>query len=288
MANRKTTKIVIDIFVYSVVVVPLVMPILGLAWLFSQSFSEKVIVGLLPSGFTLKHFSFLWEQIRFGTKVYPNIWPVVRNSIFLCAVMVPVEVFVSASAAYALSRLRAPGRETIMNLIVFLHAFPGVLMLIALLYLLVQMGLYGRGILTLIGVALVKAALDIPMSTWILKGFFDGIPWELEWAALVDGCTRFQVWRKVLLPIIKPGISAIAILSFMSGWGEWLLAYTFLRDPEYYTLPVLLTSLVYEFRFVNWGLLAAMSLFYIIPILLLYAIIQKTLLKIQLVGAVKG
>jgi len=73
-----------------------------------------------------------------------------------------------------------------MNFIVFLHTFPGVLMLIALLYLLVQMGLYGKGVLTLIGVALVKVALDIPMSVWILKGFFDGIPWELEWAALVD------------------------------------------------------------------------------------------------------
>ena len=286
--RRKTIKLLIDVFIFAFVVVPLAIPILGLAWLFAQSFSEKVIVGLLPSGFTLRHFSFLWEQIRFGTKVYPNIWPVVRNSVLLCAIMVPVEVFVSASAAYALSRLGAPGREAVMNFIIFLHAFPGVLMLIALLYLLVQIGLYGKGLMTLVGVALVKAALDIPMSTWILKGFFDGIPWELEWAALVDGCTRFQVWKKVLLPIIKPGISAIAILSFMSGWGEWLLAYTFLKDPEYYTLPVLLTSLVYEFRFVNWGLLAAMSLFYVTPILLLYAVIQKTLLKIQLVGAVKG
>ena len=175
-----------------------------------------------------------------------------------------------------------------MNFIVFLHTFPGVLMLIALLYLLVQMGLYGKGVLTLIGVALVKVALDVPMSVWILKGFFDGIPWELEWAALVDGCSKFQVWKSVLLPIIKPGISAIAIFSFMSGWGEWLIAYTYLRDPEYYTFPVLLSSLVYEFRFVNWGLLAAMSLFYIIPTLIMYALTQKTLLKLQLVGAVKG
>ncbi len=126
------------------------------------------------------------------------------------------------------------------------------------------------------------------MYVWILKDFFDGIPWELEWAALVDGCSKFQVWKSVLLPIIKPGISAIAIFSFMSGWGEWLIAYTYLRDPEYYTFPVLLSSLVYEFRFVNWGLLAAMSLFYIIPTLIMYALTQKTLLKLQLVGAVKG
>ncbi len=58
------------------------------------------------------------------------------------------------------------------------------------------------------------------MSTWILKGFFDSLPWDVEWVALVDGCTRFQLWRKVLLPLVKPGISAVAILSFMSGWGE--------------------------------------------------------------------
>ncbi len=286
--GRRVLKVFIDVLIYAAITIPLAVPILGLAWMFSQSFSEKVIIGLVPSGFTLRHFSFLWEQIKFGTKVYPNIWPVVRNSLLLCLVMVPLEVFISASAAYALSRLRILGREAIMNFIVFLHAFPGVLMLIALLYLLVQMGLYGKGFFTLVGVALVKVALNVPMSTWILKGFFDGVPWELEWAALTDGCTRFQVWKEVLLPVIRPGISAVAIFSFMSGWGEWLLAYTYLRDPEYYTLPVLLTSLVYEFRFVDWGLLAAISLFYIIPILLLYAVTQKTLLRIQLVGAVKG
>jgi len=286
--KRRLRNLLIDMLVYSIIVVPLVIPLLGMTWLAAQSFSEKVIVGLLPSGFTLKHFSFLWRQIKFGTKVYPNIWPVVRNSLFLCLIMVPIEVLISSSAAYALSRIKAPGRGAIMNFIVFLHTFPGVLMLIALLYLLVQMGLYGKGVLTLIGVALVKVALDVPMSVWILKGFFDGIPWELEWAALVDGCSKFQVWKSVLLPIIKPGISAIAIFSFMSGWGEWLIAYTYLRDPEYYTFPVLLSSLVYEFRFVNWGLLAAMSLFYIIPTLIMYALTQKTLLKLQLVGAVKG
>lgn len=286
--KRYVIKFVKDLFAYAIVVIPLVIPLMGLAWLFAQSFSKKVVIGILPSEFTFDNFAFLWSQIKFGTKVYPNIWPVVRNSLFLCLVQVPLEIFVSASAAYALSRLRTPGRGAIMNFIVFLHAFPGVLMLIALLYLLVQMGFYGKGILTLVGVAIVKAGLEVPVATWILKGFFDGIPWELEWAALVDGCNRFQVWFKVLLPIIRPGISAIAIFAFMSGWGEWLMAYTYLRDPEYYTFPVLLSSLVYEFRFVNWGLLAAMSLFYIIPILILYALTQKTLLKIQLVGAVKG
>ncbi len=288
MKTWRILKIAIDIYVYGLVVVPLVIPLLGLAWLVIQSFSSKVVIGLIPSDFTLDNFFFLWKPIKFGTKVYPNIWPVVRNSLILCAILVPTEVTVSSLAGYALSRLRVPGREGIMRFIVFLHAFPGVLFLIALLYFLVQIGFYGKGILTLIGVALIKAGLNIPMSTWILKGFFDGVPWDIEWAALVDGATRLQLWRKVMLPIIRPGISAIAVLSFMSGWGEWLLAYTFLTDPDIYTLPVLITSLVYEFRFVNWGLLASMSLFYIVPILITYAVMQKTLLKIQLVGAVKG
>ena len=284
---RRVIKTAIDVYVIGLVVVPLVIPVMGLIWLIAQSFSSKVVVGLIPNGFTLNNFYFLWKRIQFGTYTYPSIWPVVRNSLILCAVLVPTEVFASASAGYALSRLKAPGREGIMRFIVFLHAFPGILFLIALLYLLVQLGFYGKGYLTLIGVGLIKAGLDIPMSTWILKGFFDSLPWDVEWAALVDGCTRFQLWRKVLLPLIKPGISAVAILSFMSGWGEWLLAYTFLKDPSVYTLPVLITSMVYEFRFVNWGLLAAVSLFYIAPILITYALMQKVLLKIQLVG-IKG
>ncbi|KYH36553.1 MAG: sugar ABC transporter permease [Candidatus Bathyarchaeota archaeon B24] len=276
------------VIVYSVLLIPLIPILSMIAWLIVQSFSEGPTSGLIPRGFTFENFRFLWHPIRFGLSEYPNIWPIVGNSLILAVGTVAFEIPVAALAGYALSRMKFPGRVATMKLIVALHAFPGVILLIALFYILNRLGLYGKGILTLIGVALVKAGLGVPMDTWILKGFFDGIPWELEWAAMVDGCSRFQTWRKILLPIITPGISAVAIFSFMGGWGEFLLAYTYIKRREFYPISVFLYSVIGEFVFVDWGLLAAVALFYMIPILVFYALTQKTLLKLQLVGAVKG
>lgn len=276
------------LFVYSVLLIPLIPILLMLGWLFAQSFSEGPTNTVIPRGFTLENFKFLWTRIRFGLSEYPTIWPLVMNSLIIAIATVAFEVPIAALAGYSLSRMEFKGRTETMRLIIALHAFPGVILLIALFYILNRMGLYGKGLLTLLGVALIKAGLSVPMDTWILKGFFDGIPWELEWAALVDGASRFKTWRKVLLPIIAPGISAIAIFSFMSGWGEFLLAYTYVKRKELYPLSVFLYSVLGEFVFVDWGLLAAITLFYIAPILLFYALTQKTLLKLQLVGAVKG
>lgn len=276
------------IFVYAVLLVPLIPILLMVGWLIAQSFSEGPTDSIIPNGFTLNNFRFLWAPIRFGLSEYPNIWPLVINSLFLALGTTAFEIPVAALAGYALSRMDFKGRMFTMRLIVALHAFPGVILLIALFYILNRLGLYGKGFLTLVGVALVKAGLGIPMDTWILKGFFDGIPWELEWAAMVDGATRFKAWRKILLPIVAPGISAVAIFSFMSGWGEFLIAYTYIKRKEFYPLSVFLYSVIGEFVYVDWGLLAAIALFYMIPVLIFYALSQKTLLKLQLVGAVKG
>lgn len=273
---------------YSVLLIPLIPVLAMVAWLFVQSISAGPTVGLIPRGVTPKNFRFLWSRIKFGLSEYPTIWPIVMNSLTLALGVTAFEVPVAALTGYALSRMEFKGRVALMKLIVALHAFPGVILLIALFYILNRLGLYGKGLLTLIGVALVKAGLGVPMDTWILKGFFDGIPWELEWAAMIDGCSRFQTWRKVLLPIIAPGISAVAIFAFMSGWGEFLIAYTYIKRKEFYPLSVFLYSVIGEFVFVDWGLLAAVALFYILPILLFYALSQKTLLKLQLVGGIKG
>ena len=149
-----------------------------------------------------------------------------------------------------------------------------------------KIGLYGRGYLTLTGIILIKAGLEIPMASWIIKGFFDAIPWDLEWAALVDGCSRWRVWRSVILPLVLPGIGAISIFAFLSGWSEFLLVFTYVNDSRYYTLPVLIYHLIGEYKFVDWGMLAAVGLFFTIPTIIFFSTTQKLLLRIY-VGGVK-
>jgi len=275
---------------YMIAVIVAVIPIIPIwlmySWLISQSFSKTVILGIVPSGLTLSNWRFLWSSITMGLKTYPSVWPIVLNTLFLSLGVSGLVVFISSLGGYALSRMEFKGRTQLMQFILALHAFPSVILLVALFILLNKLGLYGKGIMTLVGIILVKAALEIPMATWIIKGFFDSIPWDVEWAALVDGCTRFKTWRNIILPLVLPGIGAVAVFSFLSGWSEFLLVFTFVKDESYYTLPVLIYHMIGEFKDINWGLLAALGLFYMIPVLIFFSLSQKVLLRIY-VGGIK-
>jgi len=276
---------------YIVILVVAVIPLIPIwcmyLWLISQSFSGKVILGILPTDFTLHNWRFLWSPIKMGLKEYPNIWPVLLNTLYLALGTSGFVVLISTLGGYALSRMEFKGRTQLMEFVIALHAFPAVILLIAMFIILNKLGLYGKGLITLTGIILVKAGLECPMASWIIKGFFDTIPWDIEWAALVDGCSRITAWRRVILPLILPGIGAIAIFSFLSGWSEFLLVFTYVKDEAYYTLPVLIYYLIGEFKFIDWGMLAAIALFYAIPTIIFFTTSQKILLRIY-VGGVKG
>jgi len=290
ISTRRVIALLRSLAKYLIVVIVAVIPIIPIllmyGWLLVQSFSSRVVLGLVPSGLTIENWKFLWSPVKMGLKTYPNIWPITLNTLFVALGEAALVVLVSTMAGYALSRMNFRGRVGLMQFIIALHAFPSVILLIALFIILNKLGLYGKGYLTLMGIMLIKAGLDIPMASWIIKGFFDSIPWDIEWAALVDGCTRWRAWRSVIVPLILPGIGAISIFSFLSGWSEFLLVFTYVKDETYYTLPVLIYHLIGEFRFINWGMLAAIGLFYAIPTLIFFSTSQKLLLRIY-VGGIK-
>jgi len=284
------TTLILNILKYVIVIIVAIIPLIPIwtmiLWLAVQSFSGKVILGIIPSDFTFKNWRFLWSPMKMGLKEYPNIWPITLNTLFLALGVTGLVVFVSTLGGYALSRMEFKGRVGLMQFIIALHAFPSIILLIALFVILNHLGLYGKGIMTLVGIILIKAGLEIPMATWIIKGFFDAIPWDLEWAALVDGCTRWKAWRTVILPLVLPGIGAISIFSFLSGWSEFLLVFTYVKDEAYYTLPVLIYYMIGEYKFIDWGMLAALGLFYAIPTIIFFSTSQKLLLRIY-VGGIK-
>ena len=135
-----------------------------------------------------------------------------------------VVLLVSSMAGYALSRLHFPGRRAFLGSVLLLHSFPSVTLLIATFIVLRQLGLYDQ----LLGVILVKAAFELPLGIWIMKGFFDTVPWELEMAALVDGAGRITTWWRVVMPLVRPGLLALGLLAFVSGWNEFLLPFVFM------------------------------------------------------------
>src|SRR5690606_8788603 len=140
---------------------------------------------------------------------------------------------------------------------------------------------------SILGLVLVYATTAIPFCVWTLKGYFDGLPRELEEAARIDGASTLQVFVRVVLPLAKPGLAVTALFSFMTAWNEFILASTFLTDETSYTLPVLLQSAVGKYSS-DWGLFAAGAVLTSIPVMALFYLLQRYLVGGLTAGGVKG
>ncbi|WP_223971901.1 carbohydrate ABC transporter permease [Thermus thermophilus] len=251
----------------------------GYAWLALSSFAQEVH-GLRPvGGLTLNNWRFLVEPL--GER--PPIGLVLFNTLLFAFGVAFLVVFVSAMAAYALSRLHFRGRGIYLGLVLVLHAFPAVSLLIAIFYVLRLMGLFD----TLLGVILVQTSFLLPLGIWVLKGFFDNIPWDLERAALVDGASRWTFFLKIALPQVRPGLLALGTFAFIAAWGEFILPYTLIISNKTWTLALYLQSLLGAVDLADYGLVAAVGFFYLLPVLLLFLLGQRFLLTIY-GGGVKG
>lgn len=253
--------------------------ILGYAWLILRSFSVDMVHGFIPTKLTLKNWRFLWQEM----KGYPDIWKTLFNTFWIAFWVMILEVLITSMGGYALSRYDFPGRTGMLRLILVLHAFPSISLMVAIYYVLKVIGLLDK----LWGIILLKASLEIPWGTWVMKGFYDGIPWELEWAGLVDGYGRFEVWRKIVIPLVKPGIAVTAIFAFLSGWSEFIFINTFIFSQNAWTLSKYVKGIIGDFRFADYGLLTAVGLFYVIPTIIFFFFVNKYMIKLT-IGGVKG
>ncbi len=286
-------RVGIPMLLLGVLTVPIVV---GYIWIVVSTFSQRTY-GLVPvdrdgnfGGLTLKNWSFLWED--------PNIWQVTINTFILAVGLTVGVVLISSLAGYALSRISFPGRRSFLATTLVLHAFPSVTLLIAIYFVLRWISgipVLGRGLPliggfgynTIGGVILVSVALELPLGIWLMKGFFDNVSWDIERAALIDGCSRFRVWWQIVMPMIKPGIAALSIFSFISGWNSFLIPYTFMTAQDKSTIATYLRSLLSDTAPVNYSTVAAVGLFQLIPVLLFFIFTQEYLLSI-FGGGTKG
>jgi inositol-phosphate transport system permease protein len=259
--------------------VALSLPILaGVAWLFLTGTFDRVY-GLVPAGpIDPGNWRFLTQSI--GGRPPAGV-PLV-NSLTFSIVVATVVVLASSMAAYAISRLSFPGRTVYLGLVLVLHAFPAVSLIIAIFYILRLLGLFD----TLTGVILVKAALELPLGIWLMKGFFDYLSWEMEMAALVDGVSRWTLFWKIALPLVRPGLLALGTFALLSAWGEFILPFTLIVSNQRWTMAIYLQTFLGE-SFTDYGMVAAVGLFYALPVVVLFLLGQRYLLNIYS-GGVKG
>ncbi len=248
-------------------------------WLVIDSISVTGANGFWPERFTLRNWRFLVTTIE----GHPSIWPVTFNTLVFAASTVAIVVALSATAGYALSRLDFPFRRHFLGAVLVLHAFPSVTLLVAIFLTLRMLGLYD----TLLGVILVKATLELPLGIWVMKGFYDSVPWEIEMAGLQDGAGRLQVWYRLVLPQIVPGATALAVFSFIAGWSEYILPLVLAPSADVQILSVYLAGLTQDDYLSDFGLFKAVGLFYILPVLVFYLCAQNRLMQIY-ASAPKG
>jgi inositol-phosphate transport system permease protein len=250
----------------------------GLAWLVLTGSFDRVH-GLLPTGpLGLDNWQFLWQPV--GGR--PPLWIPLRNSVIFSGIVATVVVLVSSMAAYAISRLSFPGRGLYLGLVLVLHAFPAVSLIIAIFFMLRRLGLFD----TLTGVILVKASLELPLGIWLMKGFFDYLSWEMEMAALVDGVSRWTLFWRIALPMVRPGLLALGTFALLSAWGEFILPFTLIISSQNWLMSGYLQTFLGE-SFTDFGMVAAVGLFYALPVIAAFLLGQRYLLNIYS-GGVKG
>ncbi|KGB80552.1 ABC transporter permease [Rhodovulum sp. NI22] len=244
-----------------------------------DTFTDAQPGELWPDRFTLEHWRFLFDAGEIG-----NVWAAAGNSLILAGSMTVIVLTVSTTGAYALSRLNLPFRRFFLAGVLVMHAFPSVTLLIGVFFVLNLTGLYN----SMVGVILVKSSLMLPFGIWIMKGFYDAVPWEIEMAGVQDGASRFTVWRRLILPQVKPGLVALSVFSFLDGWGEYLLPRILAPGSDMEVLSVFLNELIAADQLgFNFNLFKSVGVFYTLPVVLLYVIFQHRLMNI-FGGGTKG
>jgi len=206
------------------------------------------------------------------------------NSVVVAGMTTILGVALACTAAYAFSRFRFPGRRVGLMAFLVSQMFPGTLMLIPLFIILVQWLKLGS---TFTGLVLIYTVTAIPFCVWMMKGYFDTIPKELEESALIDGASQATIFFRIILPLAKPAVAVTALFSFMTGWNEFIQAATFMNREDMYTGPVGLRFFVGGFS-QQWGYFAAGSIIAAIPVMALFLFLQKYLVSGLTAGAVKG
>lgn len=229
-----------------------------------------------PEHLSLANFRSLFADQPFGR------W--MLNSVLVAALTTFLGVFLACTAAYAFSRFRFPGRRAGLMAFLVSQMFPGTLMLIPLYIIIVQWLQLGSSYTSLV---LVYTVTAIPFCVWMMKGYFDTIPKELEESALIDGASQATIFFRIILPLAKPAVAVTALFSFMTSWNEFIQAATFMNREDHYTGPVGLRFFVGGYS-QQWGYFAAGSIIAAIPVMALFLFLQKYLVSGLTAGAVKG
>lgn len=271
---------------YLYIGVLLILAFFPLVWMLSSAIKPIEDLFVIPPQWIPEHPTLSTvNSVIFGDYDRPSLFPAYfKNSAIVTLGTTLLSLTVATLAAYGLSRYPFRGSGGLMISILSSQMFPQGLLLISL-YLTFQRT---QMLNTYPALILANTTFAVPFSIWMLKGFFDTVPREIEDAALIDGCTRFSALTRVVLPIVTPGLIAAGIYTFLIAWDEYLFAATLTTKPDMRTLPPgIIQSFVGQF-YLNWPNVMAASVLITIPVTILFILFQKYLVQGLTAGAIKG
>jgi ABC-type glycerol-3-phosphate transport system permease component len=230
---------------------------------------------LVPSELVLDHYRSLFEE--------RNFWVPIRNSLVVAGWTTLLAVSAGSLAAYALARLRLRGRVIMLGFVLAISMFPQISIVPPLYLILRELGLIN----TYPGLVLPYLTFAMPLTIWLLVGFFRQLPGELEEAAMMDGAGRLRAFWEIILPLSWPGLATTAILTFLFCWNEFLFALSFTLGPERYTVPVAIALFRGQYQ-VPWGQILAAAVLATAPVALLVLAFQRRIVQGLTSGSVKG
>lgn len=268
--------------IFSVVI--LIIILFPLIWMIYSSFRDQSklisqdIVNIIPA---LDEFGIDSYKYILGKGMLTFF----KNSIISASIVTVFSVVISCMAGYALTRLKLRGSRIISRVILFTYMIPPILIVIPLFIVIVKLGLNN----TLSGLILTHITFALPFSIWLMRGFFLSLPPAIEEAALIDGASLFGAFAKVVLPLSLPGISTIAIFSFILSWNEYLFASILLTSNRVKTLPIgIITTFTSDYMYSqDWVRLMSAAVLSSIPVLVIFIFLQRSIISGLSAGAVK-
>ncbi len=224
---------------------------------------------------TFKNYSELFFKTNF------LLW--LRNSLVIATMTTIISVALASTSAYALSRHMFKGRNLMLFSLLGTQMFPPTMLILPFYIILSRLELVDH----FLGLFIIYSSTALPFCIWQMKAYYDTIPKELEEAAILDGCSAWKTFYKIILPISSPALAITALFSFMSSWSEYVVAAVILQDPLLYTLPLGLRSFQASLA-TQWGLYAAGALIVSIPVLILFMSVARFLVSGLTLGSVKG
>lgn len=279
--NKRWKKAVRNVLKYGVILVFLVIFIFPVYWMFVSAFMDNATLMAWPPQFNPFRGNLHTFQKLLNMTKYIVFF---KNSAVVSLATVAVCLAASIFAGYSLSRYRFPGKNAVMTGVLSVQMFPTVAILISLYTFYSQFKLIN----TYSGLVLADTMLALPLSIWLLKSFFDTIPRSLDEAARIDGCSRLQTLFLIIVPLLKPGLLAVGIYTFLQSWDDYLFGMIIMNRDSMRTLPVgIAQSFIGEFVHDYSGMMG-LSVITSLPVIILFIFLQKYMIAGLTGGAVKG